>query len=230
VPDEPLFDFDNFEFGAQDLLNWLKVSLIMNAFDQVLKKLLRDKAIRPIPYDVIERWEDHRYISLWESFNYAVGSRHIKRHGEQGSLELIFSQTPQMFCGLPTTISDLLPVSLKKCRQFLAESPNVVCIIQARWLLHGGLFGKQELGDLRAVQLLLGLSSDVMNTAVSALLTMIHRRTQRGAIRVAAGIITVLALSLQLYPARIVSLTSDLACAFLRLIQRVDTEELLRSW
>ncbi|KAJ7891065.1 hypothetical protein B0H13DRAFT_2039553 [Mycena leptocephala] len=113
-------------------------------------------------------------------------------------------------------MSSFLLVSLEDCRQFVAQSPEFIRIFQASWLLHIHSFDLTS-PTVSYIRFLLDLSWDYITTALSALHSIIGGGTEQ---QIVAGTITILALSLELYPASAPTVTSDLAAGCLRLIQR----------
>jgi hypothetical protein len=158
---------------------------------------------------------------LWEASNHKA----MEVEGDHIFVQVL-SLSPRMLRVLQTKMSSSLLVSLVDCRQFLAQSPKFARILQASWLLPNHIFASTgHLPSLYDIQLLLDLSWDDIMGALSALRSFIGGETLSRP-EIAAGTITMLALSLELYPAGTFFLTSDFARGCLRLIQRVGTGEL----
>jgi hypothetical protein len=136
----------------------------------------------------------------------------------------ILSLSPQSLCTLQTKMSSSSSVSLADYRQFVAQFPEFARLLQARWLLQG--YKSLEFHSplqLYHVRLLLGVSWDDM-MVLSALHSLLGGRTRKQLI---AGTITILALALELYPANMSHLITNMACGFLDVIQRIDADNFL---
>ncbi|KAF7328941.1 hypothetical protein MVEN_02524000 [Mycena venus] len=129
----------------------------------------------------------------------------------------VLSLSPKMLRVLQIKMSGSLLVPLEDCRQVVARSPGFVRIFQARMLFYTHL-GYPNLLSLYLVRLLLkGVSWDDIMATLSIMRSITGGGSQERAV---AGTITILALSLELYPANILGLISNLGCGLLRLIQR----------
>ncbi|KAJ7925053.1 hypothetical protein B0H13DRAFT_2314847 [Mycena leptocephala] len=179
---------------------------------RIPKVLIWLKAIQPIPEDIIRLWEGFHFWFLLEEFQ----SRTIPEW-----CSLVFSLSPHMLRVLQTKMSFGL-VSIQDCRQFVAQYPEFVRILQARWLLYG--HSKSSYGEnLCHLRILLDLGWDDITAALSALRSIIGGGTLK---QVVAGTIAILALSLELYPASTCPVVSDLALGCLRLVQQIAVKDL----
>jgi hypothetical protein len=216
----------HFQDKIQDILNWLKVRLERASGIQLLRSFV-SQAIQPIPEDLIQRWKAYQFMFFWETLHHQVTmflGFEVRR-----DLNQVFLLSPQMLRALQTKMDRLSPVSVADCRRFLTQSPEFIRIFQARGLLNSCLFrSPYRLSHLYHLRLLLNLSWDDITAAFSALSSFIGTGTLK---QVVAGIITVLALSFELYPANTSSLISDLASGFLHFIQRIGAGKLpLSVW
>jgi hypothetical protein len=205
----------------QKVLVWLRVS---HCLSMPIHSMTFLEAISPIPKDLLHLWEGYRFLSSWD----AAHSQAISEGADEDwyNLKQVFFTSPQILRVLQRTLSDPPLVALEDCRQFLAQSPKFVRILQARYLLHGHLFGcHAHLTRAYHIQLLLPDISwhDIMDT-VSALPSILGDGSQTQYI--VAGTMVILALSLEFDPASAASLTSDLARGFLHFIQRIGAREL----
>jgi hypothetical protein len=202
------------------VLTWLKVSPNV-ALHQSLRSFVTQET-RPVPEDLIYRWECCHFMIVWEHSHRAL----CATLNGQGIFTQIFSLSPRTLRVLQTKMSGLSLASLAHCHQFVVQFPKFARILQARWLLHYYSFQLfYPLPNLYDLQLLLGLPWDDVLAALSALRPIIGGETRN---QVVAGTITILALVLELYPANMPYLTNDLACGFLRLIQRIGANDI--SW
>ncbi|KAF8166810.1 hypothetical protein K438DRAFT_1941630 [Mycena galopus ATCC 62051] len=208
-----------------DMLFWGQTSIKYSAAtmghyrpgdDEMLKVLQWLSEIRPLCQDVIQRWEDYHFMFLWDTlYNPAYwGSMALR------NMARILALSPGMLRMLQTRMPRLSSPSLIYCRHFVARAQGFARIFQARWLLwcltklH---MSRPNLPSLYLVRLLLGISQDDMIATLTAARSMIDRASpERGV----GGTITILALTLEHYPASLPSLFSDLSCGLLRLIQR----------
>lgn len=179
------------------------------------------QAVQPTPKDLIQRWEGYHFM-----FPYEMILNEVVRHDRHDDLVLVLS--PRMLCVLQTKMSGLSLISPADCRQFLAQSPEFVRIFQARWLLQQYVFRPHSKPSFYHIRLLLDLSWDDITAAFLALRSLIGGATRK---QIAAVSITILALSLELYPSSISSLTSDLARGCLHLIQQIGAGDLpIHAW
>jgi hypothetical protein len=150
---------------------------------------------------------------------------YAQRGKERHALNRIIWLFPQMLHLLPT---EKMPVSLADCGRFAVQAPQLVWILQSRWMLDSiHLYHPYRRTSLYQIRLLLDLSWHDIATAFSALRSFIRGETEK---QVVAYAVTILALSLELYPPGC-SLTSHLACDFLRLIKRIGAGGLPRfTW
>jgi hypothetical protein len=193
-----------------EVLIWLKVSPDVT-LSQSLTSFVT-QAIQPIPEDIIRLWEGFHFWFLLEEFQ----SRTIPEW-----CSLVFSLSPHMLRVLQTKMSFGL-VSIQDCRQFVAQYPEFVRILQARWLLYG--HSESSYGEnLCHLRILLDLGWDDITAALSALRSIIGGGTLK---QVVAGTIAILALSLELYPASTCPVVSDLALGCLHLVQQIAVKDL----
>jgi hypothetical protein len=169
------------------------------------------QAIRPIPEDMVQYWEGLRFMFFWESILHTVFN-----HTNFILQVPLFLLSPHALRALQAKMSSFSLVSLEDCRQFVTRSPEFIRIFQASWLLHIHSFGLTS-PTVCYIRFLLDFSWDQITTALSALRSVIGGGTQQ---QIFACTITILALSLELYPVRAPAVTSDLAAGCLRLIQR----------
>ncbi|KAJ7239711.1 hypothetical protein C8J57DRAFT_109420 [Mycena rebaudengoi] len=133
-------------------------------------------------------------------------------------LSCLFTQSSRVLHMLQTMLSNSLLASPAACRLLVAQIPEFARIFQARLLLFCQLYRSDLYRPiLYQVRLLLGVSWDNMLAALSAVRSIIDRASH---VRVVAGTITILALVLELYPAELPRLISDLGCGLLHLIQQ----------
>jgi hypothetical protein len=201
-----------------EVLAWLKVSPEVVPVQWFMYFVTQ--TIRPIPKDLIQRWECYHFMIIWDEshVDYYASSDAVNERGN------FLPPSPQSLRVFQTKISRASLASLADCRQFVVQFPELVRILQAKWLLQRYLFAPFRVPPtLYDVRLTLGLSWNDIITALSALRPVIGRGTQK---QVIAGTITIIALALELYPANLPSLTSDLAVGLLHLIQRIGASYL----
>jgi hypothetical protein len=172
-----------------------------------------------MPEDLLQRWEDYYFMFRFERF-----LNEAAQNGTYYDLVPVFLLSPRMLCVSQTEMSSLSPISPADCRQFLDQSPGFVSILQAGWLLHSYSLGDpRSLSSFYYIRLLLNLSWDDLLAAFSALRSLLGGATRE---QVVAASITILALSVELYPTSAGTLTSDLACGCLHVIQQIGTGDL----
>ncbi|KAJ7739149.1 hypothetical protein B0H16DRAFT_65799 [Mycena metata] len=165
------------------------------------------KDICPAPEDVIQRWENYHFISLWELvFRQLINLEHLP----------LFSLSGPMCRVLQAKMSQFLPHQLATYRQLVVQSPKVIRIFQARWLLGG----YQYLSDVSLfVHLPLSLdeSWDNITGAVAAFRSITgNLEGRKNPLQViAATTITLLALSQEIFPDSAQNLLGELACGWL---------------
>ncbi|KAF7328902.1 hypothetical protein MVEN_02519900 [Mycena venus] len=170
-----------------------------------------------MPEDLIQRWKSYRFVFSWDGSQNST--RNLFMPQDMG---YVLSLSPQMLRVLQMRMSGSLLVSLADChRQIMAQSLQFTRIFQARWLLLGLLGSQPNLPSLYQVHLLLGVSWD----DIIAVLSTVRAIVDQGSQQVAAGTLTILAVSLELFPANIPNLISDLSCGLLRIILQIDTAD-----
>jgi hypothetical protein len=156
-----------------------------------------------------------------ENSHQALSTALYARHRH---LTRIISLSPQSLRVVQTKMSGLSLVSLADCHQFVVQFPEFVRILQARWLLQSYLFKPfSHPAHFYDVQHLLCLSWDDIMAFLSALRLTVGGGTRS---QVIAGAITLLALSLELYPTDVPLVASELAVGLLHLIQRIGARGL----
>ncbi|KAJ7027614.1 hypothetical protein C8F04DRAFT_1238035 [Mycena alexandri] len=190
-------------------------NVVLHKFEEASKVLIWLKEIYPAPEDVIRRWEDYYFMSRSElSYQRLM----VRNHETPDLHQQLFSLSVEMLRVLRTKMSRFLPFPLAAYHQLMVQSPAVIRIFQARWLLKGYISPPPS---LCCVRLLLGLSSDNITSAVTALRSIMGdlERTENPLQVIAATTITLLALSLELFPHSIHNLLSELACGCLHLLE-----------
>jgi hypothetical protein len=168
---------------------------------------------RPVPYDLIQYWEGFRFMFSWETLIHTVLS------STEFLLRVpLFSLSPHALGALQAKMCKFSLVSLEDCRQFVTQSPGFIRIFLASWLLHTHSFGFTS-PTVCYIRFLLDLPWDHITTALSAFRALMggDGATEQ---QLFSGTITILALSLELYPASAPTVTADLAAGCLRLIRR----------
>jgi hypothetical protein len=206
----------------QKVLNWLKVSLCLRLRIQLLTSF---EAISPIPQDLVQLWNGYGFMSSWDAAHSQASSE--GSDNEWHDLKQAFLTSPHILRVLQRKLPDPQLVSLTTLRQLVAQSAKFVRIIQARYLLHGHLFGCHfHLTRAYHIQLLLPDISwhDIMGT-VSVLHSLLGDEGSQTQYIVSITMI-VLALALEIDPTSAGALTGDLAQGFLQFIQRIGAREL----
>jgi hypothetical protein len=123
---------------------------------------------------------------------------------------------------LQAKMSRFLPLPLATYRQLVAQSPEVVRIFQARWLLQGYLLLPPSFNVVRLlldrVRLLLGESWNNLMSAVATFRSITgNLEGIENPLQVfTATMITLLALSLELFPDSAQNFLGELACGCFR--------------
>ncbi|KAJ7032968.1 hypothetical protein C8F04DRAFT_1105562 [Mycena alexandri] len=197
-------------------------------FEEVLgigKVVIWLKDIHPAPEDVIHRWQSYHFVVLLELSYFRLMDQYWRLIGPVSKIQLhqIFSLSAQMLRVLQAKMSRFLPLPLATYRQLVVQSPKVVRIFQARWLLDGYGYQNLVLNSLYRVRLLLGESWDNIMGAVVGLRSIIGELegTENPLQVRAATTITLLALSLELFPGSAHNLLGELARGYVRLLEFV---------
>lgn len=159
---------------------------------------------------------------LWEASNHEA----MEVEGDHIFAQAL-SLSPRMLQVIQIKMAGSLRLSLADCRLLVAQSPKLVRVLQASWLLPNYVFAATgHLPTLYDIHLLLDLSWDDIMAALRALRSIMAGETPG---QVAGATIAILAVSLELCPTTLASLTSDFARGCLRLIQRFRGDALPRN-
>ncbi|KAJ7681896.1 hypothetical protein DFH06DRAFT_1159616 [Mycena polygramma] len=156
-------------------------------------------AIKPVPEDLIQRWEAYELMSSLDAIRIRIGR-------DQFDFMYIVSLSSQERLGmLQSNMSGSSSVSLAACYQFVARCPTLISMLQALWLLNNEET-RSDPAQPPFIQLLLDFSWDDLTMDLSALRSLIDGGTQK---------------QLEFYPYSIPDLPVRLARAVFRLIQQV---------
>ncbi|KAJ7772487.1 hypothetical protein B0H16DRAFT_1513548 [Mycena metata] len=112
-----------------------------------------------------------------------------------------------------------LPLPLARYHEFVVQNPKCIHTLQVMWLLGGIMFPSLEHPiPLAHLRLVLDESWDNMVDTFSPLCSIIYGEAEQLS-AVAAAVVTILALSLELLPASGLSALGNLACGCLRLLK-----------
>jgi hypothetical protein len=183
----------------------------------------------PVPEDLIQRWEDYRFMHLYEHFQYYIMSMLDQALPSQSPQRLeVLKPSLHVIHALQEQINSKSQDTLDACRKLLQQSPDLVRIFQARKLLLISDPRYRDFKELFRIRVILDLSWDDIQKWICSLRPL---ETQDWAF------FYTLFLSLpelclefdSLYPQALAS--RDLACGFIRLMQQIQNQDVpLAFW
>ena len=174
--------------------------------------------INPLPEDLIRRWEDYRFMHLFGHFEDRITCNLRDACGRWASEETISQvRAPSIHTThtLRARMNSELQAKMEVFQQHLAQSPQLVCLLRAKTLL-----SLDHQVDLFQIRIALDLSWDDVRECICSLRPVITEEFDWHLFW---------CLTNGLYPKPLVS--SDLACGFIRLLQRIENGALpMRFW
>ncbi|KAJ7868994.1 hypothetical protein B0H14DRAFT_3582793 [Mycena olivaceomarginata] len=179
------------------------------------------QAIHPVPEDLVQRWEDYRFIQSYEHFQYLVANKLLAQRDRQSPQRIdaqVLAPSLHIICALQARMNGELNTILEALMALLSQSPHLIRILQARRLIlpsNGSElpdFFRRELFQIRIV---LDLSWDDIRACIRSLRPFITQRSD-----VFYTLLLCLPILCQeldsVYPEAVVS--RDLAYGFIRLM------------
>jgi hypothetical protein len=191
------------------------------------------QGIRPIPEDLIQCWEDYRFMHLYKEFQHRIASnlhKERKKWSPERTDAQVLAPSLCTIHALQARLNGEWQAMLEACRKLLLQSPHLLRIFQARRLLISDGWDPTDniSGELVQIHIILGLSWDNIRECICSLRPLIVQESDF--FYTLFLFLPTLCWELDsLYPAAMVS--RDWARGLIRLMQRIGNGDLpLRFW